>query len=88
MTTSISERLEQSARQVTLTGDGFEPIQQGNTLVMGTPTTVLVTTLFVSQWSCAFTAGGVDKISVGTNAAKGESPSLEDLLSIHEDRAA
>ena len=88
MTTSISERLEQSARQVTLTKDGFETLHQGNMLVMGTPTAVVATTLFVTQWVCIFTAGGVDKRSAGVNKVEDDSPSLEDLLSMYEDNAA
>lgn len=88
MTTSISERLEKSAQKVRLSGNGFEPIQQGNSLVMGTPTAVVATTLFVTQWITAIPVGGVDRIPVDTIAAKGGSPSLEDLLNMYEDHAA
>lgn len=87
MSLTISERLEQRANRVELTGDGFQPIAEGNSLVMGTPTLITLTT-FALQWVSAFTAGGVDRLAAGVATEKGDAPSLEELLSMHEDRAA
>lgn len=87
MVNAISERLEQRASEVQLAGDGFQPILEGNALVMGTPTLITLTT-FALQWVSGFTGGGSEKLAGGITAEKGEAPSLEDLLSMHEDRSA
>lgn len=87
MTKTVSERLEQRASEVHLVGDGFQPIAEGNALVMGTPTLITLTT-FALQWVSLFSGGGTDKLGGGITAEKGDAPSLEDLLSMHESRAA
>ncbi|MFJ6533130.1 hypothetical protein [Microbacterium sp. NPDC091662] len=87
MTKEIAERLERRASEVKLLGDGFQPIAEGNALVMGTPTLITLTT-FALQWVSGFTAGGADKLASGITAEKGEAPSLEELISMHEDRSA
>lgn len=85
MLTSVKERLEDAASSVSLTRDGFEPIGNSVPLVMSTPLTITVTTLFVTQWSTAFIVGGSDHAAVGKSLEEGQdSPSLEDLIRLHE----
>lgn len=85
---TITERLERTARALELEGHGFEKVGHSAPLVMCTPTTVVVaTTLFATQFVTAWAAGSA-KLADGKSLDGLESPSLEDLLKLHEEADA